>query len=91
MIALPTHLTQIRDLPVDESLAVGTRPVEEPGDAGGRQLRVMLGLERGKLLATHLRAAARHHDRSVPAQERHCATEGVQPAKLLLELLVRGW
>ena len=49
-----------------------------------------LGLEGGELLAAHVGAAARHHDRRIPAQQARRAAEGVQAVQLLFELLVRG-
>ncbi len=88
MVALTAHLAQVRDLPVLQPLDVGLRPIQQPGDLGSSEQRVVLGLERGELLAAHVGAAARHHDRSIPAQEREGSAEGMQAAKLLFELLV---
>ncbi len=90
VIALAAHLAQVRDLPVLEPAQIRLRTIEQPRDLGRGQQRVVLGLERRDLFTTQFRAAARHHDRRVPAQQRQCATEGMQPAPFLLELLVRG-
>ena len=48
------------------------------------------GVERRELLAAHVGAAARHHHGRVPAQQARRAAEGMQPAELLLQLLIRG-
>jgi hypothetical protein len=45
---------------------------------------MVLGLEGGQLFAAHIRAAARHHHRRVPTQQRQCAAKRVQAAKFLL-------
>ena len=89
MVALPAHLPKIRDLPVGESLGVGLRPIEQPRDARRSEQRVVLGLERGKLLAANVGTAPRHHHRRIPAQQRQRSTEGVEALELLLELFVR--
>ena len=88
VVALAAHLAQVGELPVLESLGVGLRAIQQARDARRGQQRVVLGLERGQLLAAHVGAAARHHHRGVPAQQRERATEGVQALELLLELLV---
>ena len=89
-ISLAAHLAHVRDLPVFESVGIRLGPVEQPRDARRRDQRVVFGFERGELLATNVRAAARHHHRRIPAQDRHGATEGVQAFPFLLELFVRG-
>src|SRR5256885_3638647 len=50
--------------------------------------RSVLGLQRRELLAAHVGAAARHHDRRVPAQQRQSTAEGMKAPELLFELLV---
>ena len=49
---------------------------------------MVLGLERRQLLAAHIGAAARHHHRGIPAQQRQRAAKGMQAAKFLFQLLV---
>ena len=50
---------------------------------------MVFGFERRELLAAYVGTAARHHHRRVPPQQGQRATERMQAAKLLLELLVR--
>ena len=90
MVALTAHLAQIGDLPVGEPLGIGLGAIEQARDARRGEQRVVLGLERGELLAANVGTAPRHHDRRIPAQQRQRATEGVEALELLLELLVRG-
>ena len=89
MIALTAHLAQVRELPVFEPLGVGLRAIEQARDLGRREQGVVFGFERGQLLAAHFGAAAGHHHRRVPAQQRERAAKGMQAAKFLLELLIR--
>ena len=49
-----------------------------------------LRLERGELLAPQLGATTRHHHGGIPAQDARSTAKSVQPAKLLLELLIRA-
>src|SRR5256886_12996981 len=53
-----------------EPLGVRLGAVQEADDARRGKERVMLGLERRKLLAANVGAAARHHHGCVPAQQR---------------------
>ena len=89
MIALPAHLTQVRDLPVDETLAIGLGPVQQAGNSGRGKQSMVLGLERSELLTSNVGAATRHHHGSIPSQERESAAEGVKAFELLFELLIR--
>ena len=84
MIALAPHLAKIRNLPVGKALGIRLGAIEQPDDARRREERVMLGLERGELLAANIRAPPRHHHRGVPAQQRERSTEGVETFELLL-------
>src|SRR5207244_7560544 len=88
VIALPAHLVQVGDLPVLEPLGVRLGAVQEADDARRGKERVMLGLERRKLLAANVGAAARHHHGCIPAQQRESTAEGMQALELLFELLV---
>ena len=90
MVALATHLAKIRDLPVDEPLAVRLGAVQKSGDPRSGQQRVVLGLERRELFASDVCAATRHHDRGIPAQQCQRAVESVQTAPFLLELTIGG-
>ena len=83
MIALAAHLAQIRHLPVEQTLCIGLGAVQQAGDARRGEQRVMLGLQRRKLLAAHVRASARHHHGGVPAKERQGSAEGVESLELL--------
>lgn len=89
MIALATHLAKIRDLPIDEPLAVRLGAVEKSGDARRRQQRMVLSLERRELFASDVCTATRHHDRGIPSEERKRSTEGMKSFELLFELLIR--
>src|SRR2546430_17586604 len=71
-----------------EPLGVRLGAVQEADDARRGKERVMLGLERRKLLAANVGAAARHHHGCVPAQQRESTAEGMQALELLFELLV---
>jgi hypothetical protein len=88
VVALPAHLAKVCDLPVGETLAIGLGSVEQTGDARRGKQSMVLCLESRKLFTSNVGAAARHHDRSVPSQERERAAEGVKPFELLLELLI---
>jgi hypothetical protein len=50
---------------------------------------VVLGFQRRQLFAANIRAAARHHHRGIPAQQRQRAAKRMQAAKLLFQLFVR--
>ena len=88
VIALAAHLAQVRHLPIRQALGVGLRAVEQPGDSGSGEQRVVLGLERGELVTANVGTASRHHHRGVPTQKRQRTTERVETAELLLELFV---
>jgi hypothetical protein len=88
MIALTAHLAQVRERPVVELRGGRLGALEQPCDLRGRQQCVVFRLQRGELLAAHVRAAARHHHCRVPAQQRQRAAEGVQAAEFLFQLLV---
>ena len=88
VVALAAHLAQIRDLPIDEALAVRLRAIQETGDSRRGEQSVVFGLERGELLAADVRAATRHHHGGIPSQERKRSAEGMEAFELLLELLI---
>jgi hypothetical protein len=67
---------------------IGVGAVEQARDTRRHEQRMAFDLQGGDLVAAHVGAAARHRDRCVPAQERQHAAKGVQPAKLLFELLI---
>src|SRR4051812_2072221 len=89
VIALATHLAKIRNLPIDEPLAVRLGAVEKASDSRRGQQRMMLGLERRKLFTSDVCAATRHHDGGIPSQERKRSAEGMKTFELLFELLIR--
>ena len=89
MVTLATHLAKIGNLPIDETLAVGLSAVQKTGDTRRGEQGVVLSLERGELLASHVGAATRHHYRGIPSQERERSAEGMEPFELLFELLIR--
>ena len=89
MVALAAHLAKIRNLPIDEPLAVRLGAVEESSNSRRGQQRMMLGLERRQLFTSDVCAATRHHDRGIPSQERKRSTEGMKTFELLFELLIR--
>ena len=89
-VALTAHLAQVGDLPVLEAAGVGLGAIEQARDLRRGDQRVVFGLQRRELLAANIGAAARHHHRRVPTQDRHGATEGMQAFPFLLELFVRG-
>jgi hypothetical protein len=70
VISLSSHLTQIRDLPVRENLAIGLRAIQKAGHAGSGKESVVLGFESSQLLAAHIGATTRHHHGGIPSQER---------------------
>ena len=88
MIALPTHLAQIGELPISQPLRVRLRTVKETRDARRGQKSVVLGLERGALLTAQVGARARHHYRRVPAQQRQGTAKSVEAFELLFKLFV---
>ena len=88
VIALTAHLAQVRRLPVLQPWAFACARSSSRVIAG-REQRVVFGLERRQLLAADIGAAARHHHRGIPAQQRQRAAERVQAPEFLLELLVR--
>jgi hypothetical protein len=89
VVALATHLAKIRNLPIDEALAVRLGAVEKSSDSRRGQQRMMLGLERCELFTSDVCAATRHHDRGIPSEERKRSTEGMKAFELLFELLIR--
>jgi len=89
VVTLPTHLAEIGDLPVNETLAVGLGTIQQTSDSRSGQQRVMLGLERRKLFASDVRATARHHHGRIPSEERKGSPECVKAFELLFELFVR--
>jgi hypothetical protein len=88
VIALPTHLAQVRYLPVFETLAIGLGPIEQSGDSGSGEQSMVLCLERGELVAANVGTTSRHHDRGVPTEQGERTTERVESAEFLLELFV---
>lgn len=88
MVTLTTHFAKIGHLPIDQTLAVRLGAIEKAGDSRGGQQRVMLGFERRELFTSDVRAATRHHDRSIPTQERKRSAEGMKAFELLFELLI---
>ncbi len=89
VIALPAHGAQVGHLPVLERRLRRLCPVEQARDLGCGEQRVLLDLDGGELLAAHIGAAARHHYRRVPTQQRQRAAKSVQTLPLLFELSVR--
>ena len=73
-----------------QRLRVGLGPFEQSRHLGRGQQRVAFGLERSQLVAADLGAAARHHDRRIPAKQGQRTAERVQAFPLLFELLVGG-
>ncbi len=89
VVALAAHLAKVCDLPVREALAVGLSAIQKSGDTGSSEQRVVLGLERGELVSTNIRASARHHHCGIPSEQGQRTAERVETAELLLELFVR--
>ena len=90
MIALPSHLTKIGELPVLEALTIRLSAVQQPRDARGREQCVVLRLQCRQLLAANVCASARHHHGRIPPKDGHGATEGMETFPFLFELFVRG-
>jgi hypothetical protein len=88
MIALPAHFAQIRARPIIELHGAGLGPLQQPRHLRSRKQGVVFGLERRQLLAAHVGAAAWHHHRRIPSQQRQCAAKCVQSAKFLFKLFV---
>ena len=70
VVALAAHLAQIGERPVLELGGARLGPLQEPRHLGGGEQSMSLGLERRQLVAANVRAAARHHHRRIPAQQR---------------------
>ncbi len=90
VVALAAHFAQVGELPVLELRLVRLRALDQPRHLRRCEQRVAFRLEHRQLFATHVGAAARHHHGGVPTEHAGGAPEGVQPAELLFELLVRG-
>jgi hypothetical protein len=89
VIALPSHLTQICDLPIHETLAVRLGAIQQTSDARRGEQCMVLRLEGRELLTSDVGAATRHHHGCVPPEERERSAEGVKAFELLFELLIR--
>jgi hypothetical protein len=89
VVTLATHLTKIRQLPIDQTLAIRLGAIEQTDDPRGSEQRVMLGFERRELLTSDVCTATRHHDRGIPAEERKRPAERMKAFELLFELLIR--
>ena len=89
MVTLATHLAKIRHLPIDQTLAIRLGTIEQTDDSRRGEQRVMLGFERRELFTSDVCTATRHHDRSIPAEERKRPAEGMKAFELLFELLIR--
>ena len=89
MVALAAHLAQVRDLPVLQALDIGLGAIQQARDARRRKQGVVLRLQGSELLATHVRAAARHHHGGIPAKQRQRSAKRVESLELLLQLFVR--
>ena len=90
VVALAAHFVQIGQLPVLQPLRVRLRPIQQPGNFGRGQQRMVFGLQCRQLLTAHIGAAPGHHHSRVPSQQRQRTMESVQPPPLLLQLRVRG-
>ena len=88
VIALAAHLVQIGERPILQLRRARLRALQQARNLGCGEQGVVLGLERRQLLAAHVGAAARHHHRSVPAQQGERAAKRMQAAKFLFQLLV---
>ncbi len=88
MVALAAHLVQIGERPILQLGGARLCALQQARHFRRGEQGVMLGLERRQLLATHIGAAARHHHRGIPAQQRQRTAKCMQTAKLLFQLLV---
>jgi hypothetical protein len=89
MVALAAHFPQIRARPILQLGGSRLGALDQPRHLRRREQGMVLGFERRKLLAAHIGAAARHHHRCVPSQQRQSAAKGMEAAKLLFQLFVR--
>ena len=88
VIALAAHLAQIGERPILELRGPRFRALQQPCHFRCGEQGMVLGFERRQLFAAHIGAAARHHHRGIPAQQRQRAAKRVQAAKFLFQLFV---